>query len=67
MVYRAQHGWQNQARWKSVMDLHKDLFDAASLALVIGTLAEWLPPIAAAISIVWTCIRIHDWWRNRSR
>jgi len=42
------------------MDMHKDLIDAASLALVIGTLAEWLPPIAAAISIVWTCIRQQD-------
>jgi len=49
------------------MDFHKDLFDAASLALVIGTLAEWLPPIAAAISIVWTCIRIREWWRNKAR
>ena len=41
------------------MDLNKDIIDAASLALVIGTLAEWLPPVAAAISIVWTCLRIH--------
>lgn len=49
------------------MDLHKDLIDAVSLALVIGTLAEWLPPVAAALSIVWTCIRIHEWWRNKVR
>lgn len=47
------------------MDLNKDLIDAASLALVIGTLAEWLPPVAAAISIVWTCLRIYDWWKAR--
>lgn len=47
------------------MDMHKDLIDAASIALVIGTLAEWLPPIAAAISIVWTCLRIYGWWRTR--
>ncbi len=47
------------------MDFNKDMIDAASMALVIGTLAEWLPPVAAAISIVWTCLRIYGWWKGR--
>jgi hypothetical protein len=35
-------------------------FDAASLAIVGATLASWLPAAAAALSIVWTVIRIRE-------
>ena len=43
------------------MELHtKHLLDAASLLTVIATLASWLPAIAAALSIVWTAIRIYE-------
>jgi hypothetical protein len=35
-------------------------FDAASLAVVGATLASWLPAAAAALSIVWTVIRIRE-------
>lgn len=65
MVYRADDGRENSQSGPRIMDLNKDIIDAASLALVIGTLAEWLPPVAAAISIVWTCLRIHGWWKDR--
>jgi len=45
----------------------KGIGDLLSMAVVIGSLVEILPAVAAGLSIVWTCIRIHDWWRNRAR
>lgn len=34
--------------------------DVLSLTVVVGTLANWLPAIAALISIVWGVIRIYE-------
>jgi hypothetical protein len=34
--------------------------DVMSLATVVGTLAGWLPSLAALFSIVWTAIRIYE-------
>jgi hypothetical protein len=36
-----------------------------SAATVIGSLAGWLPPIAAALGIIWYCIQIYEWARGR--
>lgn len=38
----------------------KHMIDALSAVTVVGTLATWLPPIAALLSIVWTSIRIWE-------
>ena len=38
----------------------KHIMDFMSLSTVIGTLVGMLPHIAAAISIVWGCIRIYE-------
>lgn len=38
----------------------KPLVDSLSLITVVATLASWLPAIAAAFSIIWTCIRIYE-------
>lgn len=38
----------------------KTIFDGVSIAGVLGTLAGWLPAIAAAASLVWTLIRIYE-------
>lgn len=38
----------------------KNVLDAVSVVTVIGTLAEVLPAIAAAFTIVWTVIRIYE-------
>lgn len=38
----------------------KHWIDAFSLAAVIGSLAAWLPPVAALLSILWTLIRIFE-------
>ena len=43
------------------MDDHtKHAMDAASIAVVVGTLADWLPAIAALFTIAWTAIRIYE-------
>ena len=46
------------------MSLHhegaKQATDLAALTVVVGTLADWLPAIAAVFSIVWTGIRIYE-------
>lgn len=34
--------------------------DVVSVTLVIGTLAQWLPSVAALLSIGWTTIRIFE-------
>ena len=34
--------------------------DVLSLTVVVGTLANWLPSIAAMISIIWGVIRIYE-------
>jgi len=38
----------------------KHLLDFASIATVLGTLADMLPAIAAIFTIVWTAIRIYE-------
>ena len=38
----------------------KTLTDIGSLAIVGGTLVEWLPAVAALLSIVWTIIRLYE-------
>lgn len=38
----------------------KTVMDAVSVVTVIGTLAQVLPAIAAAFTIVWTIIRIYE-------
>jgi hypothetical protein len=46
-------------------DHAKTTVDILSLGATIGTVIGMLPAIAALLSIVWTCIRIHEWWRGR--
>lgn len=47
----------------------KHFIDTLSLGVVIGTVANVLPSVAAALTIVWTSLRIFDWaearWRGR--
>jgi hypothetical protein len=38
----------------------KHILDFASIATVLGTLADMLPAIAAVFTIVWTAIRIYE-------
>lgn len=45
---------------QTVHDSVKTVGDAISLGIVGATLTEWLPAIAALVSIVWGCIRIYE-------
>lgn len=38
----------------------KQFLDALSFMAVVGTLTKLLPPIAAALSIVWVSIQLYD-------
>ena len=40
-----------------------DVGDGMAFAAVVGALADWLPPLAALLAIVWTAIRIYEWAR----
>lgn len=43
--------------------------DGAAVGVWLAAMSNWLPPIAAALSIVWLLIQIGDWclrkWRKR--
>ena len=34
--------------------------DAISVGVTIATIAQWLPAVAALLTIVWTAIRIYE-------
>lgn len=38
----------------------KHVIDGLSVATVLGALTQWLPPLAALFTIVWTAIRIWE-------
>jgi hypothetical protein len=38
----------------------KHTLDAAAAIVAVGTIAQWLPPIAALFSIIWLAIQIMD-------
>jgi hypothetical protein len=38
----------------------KHIIDFASVATVLGTLADMLPAVAALFTIIWTSIRIYE-------
>jgi hypothetical protein len=38
----------------------KHVLDGLSLVTVLGTLIDWLPAVAALLSIVWTSLRIYE-------
>lgn len=38
----------------------KHVVDGLSVATVLGALTQWLPPLAALFTIIWTAIRIWE-------
>jgi hypothetical protein len=38
----------------------KHFLDGLSLITVLGTLIDWLPAVAALLSIIWTSLRIYE-------
>ena len=47
----------------SLSDSAKQAGDLLSLGVVLATIADWLPSVAALLTIVWTAIRI---WETRT-
>lgn len=43
-----------------IVDNIKPAGDVISISVILGTLANWLPAVAALISIVWGLIRIFE-------
>jgi hypothetical protein len=43
----------------------KTTVDISSLLVAWAALVEWLPALAALMSIIWTGIRIYEWIRKR--
>ncbi|WP_114954322.1 hypothetical protein [Sphingosinicella terrae] len=41
-------------------ELSHHVGDAISLGVVLATIAEWLPAVAALLTVVWTAIRIYE-------
>lgn len=54
------------------MSAGKNLLDFASFAGAVATVAGWLPPIAALMSIIWIGFQFYhsapvERWRNRKK
>jgi hypothetical protein len=43
------------------MDNSRFALDLTAFGIVVGTIIETLPSIAAAMSILWLAIQIYDW------
>jgi len=42
----------------------KNVMDWAALGATVGTIAGWLPAIAALMSIIWYLVRFYDRWKG---
>lgn len=54
----------------NLSEAFKHIADGVSLIVALGALVELLPALAAAMSIIWTGIRIYEWaaakfWRPK--
>lgn len=43
----------------------KNVVDALSATVLVGTLVNMLPSVAAVLTIFWTVLRIYDWFEAR--
>ena len=46
-------------------DHGKNIVDALSATVLVGTLVNMLPSVAALLTIVWSALRIYDWIEAR--
>jgi hypothetical protein len=49
----------------NIPDDVKQIFDTGSGLVVIGSLFDALPKIAAGFAILWYCTRLWEWWRAK--
>jgi hypothetical protein len=38
----------------------KQTLDMVAVGTTVGTLGDWLPPVAALFTIIWTSLRIYE-------
>lgn len=41
-------------------DNNSHIFDWAAVGTAVATLAGWLPPVAALLSVIWLLVQLHD-------
>lgn len=46
--------------FQDMPDAAKHTVDAISVGVVVGTIVQWLPAVAALFTIIWTIIRIYE-------
>lgn len=46
-------------------DQMKHAGDAAAGLVALGTIAAWLPPVAALFTLVWTGFRLAEMWTGK--
>lgn len=49
-----------QDLFDAMSDHNKHIIDGLSIAATVGALVQWLPSIAALLSIIWTAIRVYE-------
>jgi hypothetical protein len=47
------------------MEHLKNTADTLSVAAAVSAFLGWLPSLAALASLIWTCIRIYEWFKNK--
>lgn len=47
----------------------KHVADITAMGIIVGVLAEWLPTIAALLTVIWTLTRLYEYarWVHRGR
>jgi len=50
-----------------VDEVSKSILDGLSLAAAWSAFAGIVPPLAAFASLVWTGIRIWEWWKQKKQ
>jgi len=45
------------------------VIDVAAGSVAVGTIMEWLPPLAALLTVVWLAIRLYEYirWVRKGR
>jgi len=43
----------------------KIVADLGAVSVTAAALMQWLPPISAALSIIWLSIQIYEWAKNK--
>lgn len=62
LLYKQQYKWHGLA----MTDSAKHWIDWAAVGTAFGTVAGWLPELAALASLVWTVMRIIEMFKGKT-